>query len=74
MSLEAIKLLVAELDETELESLREFVNQSSNHKEIDEDSLQKREFIFGLHASESYYMSEDFNDELPASFWGWSQE
>jgi len=35
-------------------------------------SLKQREF--GRGRAEGYFMSDDFNDELPDSFWGFDEE
>lgn len=35
---------------------------------------EPRQRVLGLGMGKEYFMSDDFNDELPDEFWGWDKE
>ena len=39
---------------------------------LEKTELKQR--VLGLGMGKEYFMSDDFNDELPDEFWGWDKE
>jgi len=35
---------------------------------------EPKQRVLGLGMGKEYFMSDDFNDELPDEFWGWDEE
>ncbi len=35
---------------------------------------ESKQRVLGLGMGKEYFMSDDFNDELPDEFWGWDKE
>ena len=35
---------------------------------------EPKQRVLGLGMGKEYFMSDDFNDELPDEFWGWNKE
>ena len=35
---------------------------------------EPKQRVLGLGMGKEYFMSDDFNDELPDEFWGWDKE
>ncbi len=41
---------------------------------ITEEQVQPEQRVLGLGRGEGYFMSDDFDDELPDDFWGFDKE
>lgn len=38
------------------------------------EKTEPKQRVLGLGMGKEYFMSDDFNDELPDEFWGWDKE
>jgi len=69
-SIQAVLALTRNGDEVVLEENGNPVAKVTPIEQIEKPQVKER--VFGL--GKGYWMSDDFNDELPDEFWGWDKE
>ncbi len=69
-SIQAVLALTRNGDEVVLEENGNPVAKFTPIEQIEKPQVKER--VFGL--GKGYWMSDDFNDELPDEFWGWDKE
>ena len=61
---------IDKLNTEELQQLSQYIAQKQSHLGVNEQTPMAKERILGLHEYLGHaWMSDDFNDELPDSFW-----
>lgn len=73
-SAQAIIDLTRKGDEIVIEENGEPVVKVTPIESIEKPEIKERVLGLGGGKGEGYWMSEDFNDELPDEFWGWDKE